>query len=224
MQKAPRNTDLLCCRPASTRRPKTLAPGADTPRIIDIDSSHFQAFAGLASLFVSSGGLEEAKTEYEALARKQPKGVAAPTMVALILEAQKKPAEAQKVYEKIVATSPKAAVASNNLAWLYVEGGGNLDVAMQLALTASEQLPKVAEVTDTLGWIYVKKGLPDLAIPPLLASVEKDPKNASYRYHLGLAYAKKGDKRKARDAFDEALKIQPDMKEAADARNALLTS
>ena len=225
VQKAPRNTDLLLLQAGVYAAAKDTARQEQTlRRIIDIDSSHFQAFAGLASLFVYSGRLDEAKTEYEALARKQPKAIAAPTMVALILEAQKKPAEAQKVYEKIVAMSPKAAVASNNLAWLYVEGGGNLDVAMQLALTASQQLPKVAEVTDTLGWIYVKKGLADLAIPPLLASVEQDPKNASYRYHLGLAYAKKGDKRKARDAFDEALKIQPGLKEAADARNALLTS
>jgi tetratricopeptide (TPR) repeat protein len=77
------------------------------------------------------------------------------------------------------------------------------------------------EVNDTLGWIYVKKGLADLAIPPLLVSVAGDQKNASYRYHLGLAYAKKGDKRKAKDAFDEALTLQPGLKEAADARTAL---
>ena len=62
------------------------------------------------------------------------------------------------------------------------------------------------------------------AIPPLLTSVENDPKNASYRYHLGVAYAQKGDKRKARDAFDQALKLEPGMKEAAAARSALLTS
>ena len=124
----------------------------------------------------------------------------------------------------MTSSPPKAAVASNNLAWLYAEGGGNLDVAMQLALSASRELPKVPEVTDTLGWVYVKKGLADLAIPPLLSSVENDPKNATYRYHLGLAYAKKGDKRKARDAFDEALKLEPGLKEAATARTALLTS
>ena len=99
----------------------------------------------------------------------------APTMVALILEVQKKPAEAQKIYEKIVAATPTAAVAANNLAWLYAENGGNLDVAMQLAQSASQQLPKVPQVTDTLGWVYLKKDLASLAIPPLLSSIENDP-------------------------------------------------
>jgi tetratricopeptide (TPR) repeat protein len=225
VQKAPKNTDLLLLEAGvygaardTVRQEQTLR------RIIEIDPANFQAFAGLASVFVRTGRLEEAKAEYEGLARKQPNAVAALTMVGLILEAQRKPEEAQKVYEKIVAMSPNAAVAANNLAWIYAEGGGNLDVAMQLALTASQQLPKVPEITDTLGWVYVKKGLADLAIPPLLSSVENDPKNAAYRYHLGLAYAKKGDKRKARDAFDEALKLQPGLKEAADARSALATS
>ncbi|MEP7304137.1 MAG: tetratricopeptide repeat protein [Acidobacteriota bacterium] len=225
VQKSPNNTDLLLLEAGVYGAARDVVREEQVlRRIIEIDPSHFQAFSSLAALFVRAGRLEEAKTEYESLSKRQPKSIAAPTMVALILEAQKKPAEAQKVYEKIVATSPAAAVAANNLAWLYAEGSGNLDVAMQLAVSASQQLPKVPEVTDTLGWIYVKKGLAELAIPPLLASVEGDPKNASYRYHLGLAYVKKGDKRKAKDAFDEALKLQPGLKEAADARAALLAS
>ena len=142
VQKDPKNTDLLLLEAGvygaahdAVRQEQTLR------RIIEIDPSHFQAFASLAGVFVQAGRLDEARAEYEGLAKKQPKSVAAPTMVALILEAQKKPAEAQKLYEKIVAMAPTAAVACNNLAWLYVEGGGNLDVAMQLALTASRQLP-----------------------------------------------------------------------------------
>ena len=75
VQKAPRNTDLLLLQAGVYAAAKTLARQEQTlRRIIDIDSSHFQAFAALASLFLSSGRLEEAKTEYEALARKQPKG------------------------------------------------------------------------------------------------------------------------------------------------------
>jgi len=60
--------------------------------------------------------------------------------------------------------------------------------------------------------------------PVLISSVEGDPRNASYRYHLGLAYVKKGDNRKAKDAFDAALKLHPGLKEASDARAALPAS
>ena len=144
-------------------------------------------------------------------------------MVAMILEAQHKTAEAQKVYEQILADTPRAALAANNLAWLYADGGGNLDVALQLAQVAHEQMPDVAEVNDTLGWIYYKKDLPTLAIGPLESSVKEAPHNAMARYHLGLAYAKAGDKVKAKAAFDEVLKQKPDFHEAEDAARALRT-
>jgi len=70
--------------------------------------------------------------------------------------------------------------------------------------------------------VVSKKDLANLAIPPLIASVENDPRNASYRYHLGLAYLKVGEAEKARDAFEVALRLQPDMKEAREARQALM--
>src|SRR5205085_6250825 len=110
-----------------------------------------------------------------------------------ILEAQGKPAEAQRVYEGILATRPREAWPANNLAWLYAEHGGNLDVALRLAQTAKELLPNAPQISDTLGWIYYKKHLADTAIPALQASVKQDPRNPVYRYHLGLAYLKSGD-------------------------------
>ena len=81
-------------------------------------------------------------------------------MVALILQAQNRPGEAQSQYEHILATSPRSVVAANNLAWLSAERGGNLDVALGLAQTAAQQAPDEPKMNDTLGWIYYKKGLP----------------------------------------------------------------
>ena len=116
---------------------------------------------------------------------------------------------------------PRAAVAANNLAWIYAQDGGNLDIALQLAQTAKSQLPDQPEFNDTLGWIYYKKDLATLAIPPLQQSVEKDPKNPVYHYHLGLAYAKSGDKGKAKSSLEQALKLKPDFEGAAEARKVL---
>src|SRR6185295_18219927 len=111
-----------------------------------------------------------------------------------------------------------AAVAANNLAWIYAEEGQNLDVALQLAQTAKAQLPERPEVNDTLGWVYYKKGLATLAIPAFRDSVEKAPKSAVYQYHLGLAYAKAGDKEAARKALTAALQMDPKFSGAADAQ------
>ena len=84
-------------------------------------------------------------------------------------------------------------VAANNLAWMYAETGENLDMALQLAQAAARRLPNNPAIQDTLGWIYYKKGLATLAIAPFQKSIELDPKNPVFHYHLGLAHLKNGD-------------------------------
>ena len=69
----------------------------------------------------------------------------------------------------VLAASPRAIVAANNLAWLYAENGGNLDVALSLAQTASQQAPDDPKVNDTLGWIFYKKSLAGQAVAALQA-------------------------------------------------------
>ena len=63
---------------------------------------------------------------------------------------------------------------------------------------------------DTLGWIYYKKDLPSLAVRPLEDSLKKRPDNAEVLYHLGLTYAKLGDKAKARDALEPGAEARPE--------------
>ena len=64
-------------------------------------------------------------------------------------------------------------------------------------------------MNDTLGWVYYKRNMAALAVAPLKKSVERVPNNATYRYHLGLAYAKTGEPQKAREMLTEALKLEP---------------
>ena len=69
--------------------------------------------------------------------------------------------------------------------------------------------------------MYLKKDLPQLAIPPFRVSVEKDPKNPTYHYHLGLAYSKSGDDTRARVALQTAVTLKPDFADADEARRLL---
>ena len=122
-------------------------------------------------------------------------------MVGVLFEAQGRREDARKSYEATVSRPEAAPVAANNLAFIYAEQGTNLDVALQLATTAKQQLPDDPSVDDTLGWVYYKKDLPALAVKPLEESLKKLPDNAEVLYHLGLTYAKLGEKAKARDAW-----------------------
>lgn len=190
-------------------------------KLLEIDAGNLEAYGALGRLYYGQKRLDAARAEFERLARSQPRSVAAHTMVAFLLEMEGRTAEAQKRYEAALAVDAHAPVAANNLAWLYGEQGGNLDVALQLAQTAKAGMPDAPEVNDTLGWLYYRKGLYPLAAGPLLQAATKDPKNPVYQYHLGMAYSKTGDTPKARAALQEALRLDASFQYAPDARRAL---
>jgi tetratricopeptide (TPR) repeat protein len=192
-------------------------------RAVATDPSYLAGYAALGQLYARQGKLDAALTELDSLAQRQPKPVAALTLSGIILEAQGKKAEAQAKLERVLQIDNEAPVAANNLAWMYVENGGNLDVALQLAQTAKRKLPDSAEVNDTLGFIYYKKNLLALAIAPLQLSVQKDPNIPTFHYHLGMVYAKAGNASEARQALTRALALKPDFADAAEARAALET-
>jgi Flp pilus assembly protein TadD len=175
----------------------------------------------LGQLYLSQKQLDPALAEFRDLARRDPKSVSAHTMVGMILQVQSKPAEAQKSYQRALEVNPHAVIAANNLAWLYADQGGNLDVALQLAQTAKSRLPDQPDFNDTLGWVYLQKDLPSLAIPPLRIAVDKAPKDPNYQYHLGLAYAKAGDSTRARQALEAALKLDANFGSAQEAKRVL---
>jgi len=190
-------------------------------KAIDLEPSRLHAYGLLGQLYISQKRLDQALAEFDQMAKKDPRSVGAPTMAGMILEVQGKRDQAKGRYEQALQINPDAAVAANNLAYIYAEQGGNLDVALQLAQTAKRALPDLAEVSDTLGFVYLKKDLVSLAIPPLEASAKKDPQNWIYQYHLGLAYSKAGEKAKAKQALERALAINASFPGAEDARKTL---
>jgi Tfp pilus assembly protein PilF len=190
-------------------------------RALEADASNFDAYGVLAKVYVAQHRPDQAIAQLTALAAKKPNDVAANTALGMLFEMQNDPAQARTHYERALAIDATAAVAANNLAELTASQGGSLDTALKLAQTAKARLPNRPEINDTLGWIYCQKGLPSLAIPPLEQSLAADPKNRGYMAHLGMAYAKTGDKTKARDLLEKALAHGDDFAEAKDARTAL---
>ncbi|MEO8483471.1 MAG: archaeosortase/exosortase family protein [Acidobacteriota bacterium] len=112
----------------------------------------------VAAPVVTTNTLPPATQQFQMLAGRQPKSVAINTVVGVLLQMQNRTKEAQTKFEQVVQLDPRAAVAANNLAWIYTEQGARAD-----------------------------------------------PKNASYLYHLGAAYAGSGETDKARSALDRAI-------------------
>jgi tetratricopeptide (TPR) repeat protein len=188
---------------------------------LEKDASNLAAYTSLGQMYFQQRRLDEARHEFEEIVKRKPDSVPARTMVGMILDVQQKHEESKKIYEGIVTGGVRAPVAANNLAWIYANRGEQLDLALQLAQDAKQQMPDSAEVNDTLGWVYYKKDLRELAVKTLENSVGKDPKNVMFQYHLGLAYAKAGQTMKARHALEEALRLKPDFDGADEARKTL---
>ena len=190
-------------------------------RAVAKDPRYLAGYAQLAQLYVKQRRIDDARKEFEGIVKRDPRAAGPRTMVGILLESQGKRDEARRWYEATVAEIPAAPIAANNLAFIYAEEGTNLDVALQLASSAKKGLPDNPEVTDTLGWVHYKKGLFPLAVGYLEESAKHRPNNAEILYHLGMAYAKLGDKAKSRDALERALKLNPQLSGAAAARQTL---
>lgn len=174
-------------------------------KLLTVDNTNLEAYGLLGQLYLMQNKTEQALQEFETLSKQQPNAVGPHTVIGMLLQSMNRLDEAQQRYERVIQIDRQAPVAANNLAWLYAERGGNLDVALQLAQTARRNLPNAPAVADTLGWVYYKKQQYDNAIRELADAVAKDPDNPEYQYHLGAAYAAKGDVPKARVALQKAV-------------------
>jgi tetratricopeptide (TPR) repeat protein len=188
--------------------------------LLAINPDNNDAYDALGRMYADSGRAEAAEQQFATLADK---GVNKEKEYGLILAAvlahgQGKLDVAKQRYEKELALNPQAAVAANNLAWIYAEEGGNLDVALNLAQTAKRAEPDNPNFSDTLGFVLLKKGLAASAIPEFQAAVNKSPKNATIQLHLAQAFAADGQGDNARMAAQKALAIDPAFPEASEAR------
>ncbi len=174
-------------------------------KVLAADSTNLETYGMLGQLYLMQDKTDAALKEFDTLSKQQPNAVGPHTVVAMLLQSKGRLQEAQQRYERVIQIDRQAPVAANNLAWLYAEGAGNLDVALQLAQTARLRLPNAPAVADTLGWVYFKKQQYDLAIRELSEAAAGDPDNPEYQYHLGAAYAAKGDIAKARVALEKAV-------------------
>lgn len=191
---------------------------------VEADPAQPDSYALLGQLYVAQRKLPSATEEFLKMAKLDSTSVPAATMLGLLYSAQNNIAEAEKWYERAVQLDPRgAAAASNNLAWMYAERGGNLEAATRLAQYAKSRAPDQPQFSDTLGWIYYKREMYTQAVGALQLAADAMPNEPEYHYHLGMAFAQAGDDSKARKALERALKLSAKFPGADEARKTLAT-
>ena len=123
-----------------------------------------------------------------------PNDAQAHALLGSLEEAQGDKEKATAYYKKALQIQPEQPVAANNLAYLMVESGQNIDVALSLAQTARRAMPNSATRArhPRLGLLperHLRFGARSAG-----RSRQDRPSNASIHYHLGMTYSKLSDK------------------------------
>lgn len=195
-------------------------------RALQIDPKYLAAYSKLAALYINTNQVDRAIGEYRHLLESDPNSAFAYTMIGLLENGRQNYDAAVENYRKALELDPNILEAANNLAWLYaVEGKGNMDEAVRLAQGVVQQRPDVPGFVDTLGWVYYKQGLHGAAVEQLQKVVARAGNVPTYRFHLGMALAGKGDKSAARAELEQALRLgeKINFSESDEARKALAT-
>jgi tetratricopeptide (TPR) repeat protein len=190
-------------------------------RAAQLDKNNTEALAQLGMAENGRGATDEALETFLNAAKANPKEATFLLLAGGLYETKQSWDHAKQMYQKVLELEPDNALASNNLAYVMLEQGGNVDVALAMAQTARRQLPDNPSSADTLGWAYYHKGVYTSAIGLFKEAVKKEPENATFVYHLGLAYAKNGQAALARQQLDRVSKIKPGSSEAEDLRRTL---
>ncbi len=188
---------------------------------ISFDAHIPDAHALLAEIDNAKGLTAEAENEFKAEMQANPSKASNYTALAHLYETAGKWEDAKSVLEKALAVDPSSPSVKNNLAYLYLDHGGNPHTALSLAREAKQTLPESPVVTDTLGWAFYKIGSYELAIAQLSSCVRKAPGNPEYQYHLGMSYLAAGRFEPAVRSLQAALSGDSNFAYAGSAKSAL---
>ncbi len=181
------------------------------------------ALVKLGKLQVEEGSVDQALATFQQSIKDNPREVPFYILSGELYEKKKDWDQAKTMYQDALNISPDHPLASNNLAYVILEQGGNVDVAMGLAQTARRGMPDSPNAADTLGWAYYQKGIYQSAISQFQEALRLSEKrgeadDADVHYHLGMAYEKTNQTALARQQLEKAVKLSPNN---ADARKAL---
>jgi cellulose synthase operon protein C len=210
---------LLAQAQTSAGDPKTAQ--ASLERALGINQNNAAALTMLAQAQASSGALDSAAATYQRLINSNPRSATPLILLGTLEQARGNFDRARQLFQKALDLEPYNPVAANNLAYLIMEKGGDIDLAVSLAQTARRGMPDNASTADTMGWAYYLKGLYGPARDMLEVAVRTAPENAAIHYHLGMTYDKIQEPAKSAEHLKKSLQLAPNGPNAVVIRQTL---
>jgi tetratricopeptide (TPR) repeat protein len=190
-------------------------------KAVGLDRNNVMAFVLLANTQAARGSLAQGIASAEHAVQQNPRDLRANTMLAVLEEKSGNWQKAEDAYQKAMQIDPAYGLGANNLAFLLLEHGGNVDVALSLAQTARGSLPDSPGTADTLAWAYIHKGIYASAVDLLKKALAQTPDNPTYHYHLGAAYQGMRNRAAATAEFRQVLKLAPAYDKSEEIRKRL---
>ncbi len=159
----------------------------------------------MADLQASRGDMKTGEGLYRQALQKKPRDPDLLAKLGMVMEQQKRTKEAIDFYRQALMQNNDHVVASNNLACLLADSGGDLNEALKLAQSAKERMPKDPNIADTLGWVYYKKANYSLAQSEFQQALRASPKSPLFLYHLAECQAMQGNNAAALQGLRQAL-------------------
>jgi len=194
---------------------------AEFKRAAELDKNNSDALVKLGQVQAAEGSADQAIATYQQSLNNNPREVRFYILIGELFESKRDREKAKQMYQKALEIQPENALASNNLARVMLQQGDNVDVALAMAQTARRGMPDSPASADTLGWAYYQKGAYNTAIDLFKEALKKNPDDATFHYHLGLAYQKDNQPALAKQHLERVLKINPKYTNAEDVRKAL---
>jgi tetratricopeptide (TPR) repeat protein len=181
---------------------------AELKKAAELDKSNSDALLKLGQVQAAEGHADEAIATHQQSLKDNPRDIRFYILIGSLFESKKDWDSAKEYYQKALAIQPDNAVASNNLAYVMLQQGGNVDVALSMAQTARRGLPDSPNTADTLGWAYYQKGIYNTAVDLFKEAVKKNPQDPTYQYHLGMAYQKTDQPELAKEHLQRAKLLE----------------
>ncbi|PYX33148.1 MAG: hypothetical protein DMG80_06815 [Acidobacteria bacterium] len=120
-------------------------------------------------------------------------------------ERQKRFAEAEVQFKKVIASDPQHAQALNYLGYMLADQNSKLDEALGYIKRAVDIDPTNGAYLDSIGWAYYRLGKYEMAEESLVKAAQKINTDPTVHDHLGDLYQKTGRLKLAATHWERAL-------------------